>query len=211
MSVFGKTAQELLEERLQAQRQALGTTIQRNIAQARTPQEVAGTGVGNLLGALGAKYFIKDPQLDPDAVARDQAATSVFNVPLNEQSQTTTPDGGIVNQSRQRSRSEMFAEQARRLDDFMGKYSTDSDTFKLSLQLKQAALDSKKSEQQAALQQEAIKDLSPEKQAAIMSGLVEGKEYLNPQDAFRPLTNAEKIAAKIPTEQFAQINEKDNS
>lgn len=68
--LFGnKTFEEMLAERQQQQQALFGGVIKQNMAQASSPEEIAGTGIGNFLGALGVKYFGGEAPLTPEMEA----------------------------------------------------------------------------------------------------------------------------------------------
>ena len=136
MALFESLDERLRRRRLEAQ-QNIQNAMLMNQRAASTPAEQAGTGIGNLLGALGAKYFIGDEQPTEKDLEMERARQGLFS---GAQQNEVTPDGGMRSVPREMSLADDYNYRADKFFDYAQKYG-DKDAFTLGMQFKKLALD----------------------------------------------------------------------
>ena len=139
-SQFGtqfKTSAEILAEMQSQARAQQQATIQSNISRAQTPDEIAGTGIGNFLGTLGVKAFEKHFPSAPTPAQQNAQALGGILGQVNQVGQPQPQQrGGGVSQSggvappqqpqQQLPQSQIFALQAQRLQSEMANASPEN-------------------------------------------------------------------------------------
>lgn len=136
MSVFNSLDQ-VLEQRRKEQQAELSSIIARNAAKATTPETIAGTGIGNFLGALAAKYLNKPIEATEQELAAERARQGLFTGPMQNE---MTPDGGMRSVPRELSMAEDLNYKADRFLNYAQQFG-DKDAYALGMQFKQFALD----------------------------------------------------------------------
>jgi len=135
-SQFGtqfKTSADILAE-MQAQAKAQQqATIQANISRASTPDEIAGTGIGNFLGALGVKAWDKYFPSDPTTAQQNAQALGGILGQVNQAGSSFVPNqntppiqGGIVPTQQSMPQSQIFSLQAQKLQSEMANASPEN-------------------------------------------------------------------------------------
>jgi hypothetical protein len=145
MSLFESLDERLRRRRLEAQ-QNIQNAMLMNQRAASTPAEQAGTGIGNLLGALGAKYFIGDEQPTEKDLEMERVRQGLFS---GAQQNEVTPDGGMRSVPREMSLVDDYNYRANKFFDYAQKYG-DKDAFTMGLKFKELALEEAQSKRELA-------------------------------------------------------------
>jgi hypothetical protein len=219
--IFGNpTLQEMTQSRQRAFQGQVGDIMANNMARAQTGEEKAGTGVGSFLGALGAKYFgtpYAETAEGQAMAAREAQLAGVMGADYNNQnSNVSTPDGGITTQSTPVSQIDATRAKAKAFMDYATQ-TNNPEAFKYALGLEQEAITLGKAQQEAQIKEDYVNTLpedlknlgrSANSDPTEIQKIIE--ERNKKDDTFRVLTKDEAVMQGLDSTVSWQVNEKTN-